>query len=120
MSAPRDANWIAARARAIGMFLGDAFEKVVHETVALLTSVMHSDLASFEAHLIDIKERQEKIDSGIAALLLEALSNKQIQAATGVPKTTICNRLAAMSQRCGARNRVGLALALQREATASG
>ena len=63
---------------------------------------------------------RDHIDSGIAALLLEALSNKQIQAATGVPKTTICNRLAAMSQRCGARNRVGLALALQREATASG
>ena len=53
------------------MFLGDAFEKVVHGTVALLTSVMHSDLASFEAHLIDIKERQEKIDSGIAALSIQ-------------------------------------------------
>lgn len=63
---------------------------------------------------------RDHVDSGIAALLLEALSNKQIQAATGVPKTTICNRLAAMSQRCGARNRVGLALALQREAMASG
>jgi hypothetical protein len=53
------------------MFLGDAFEKVVHETVALLTSVMHSDLASFESHLIDIKDRQAKIESGIAALSLQ-------------------------------------------------
>jgi hypothetical protein len=68
VSTPRDASWIATRARAIGMFLGDSFEKVVHETVALLTSVMHSDLASFETHLLDIKERQTAIENGITAL----------------------------------------------------
>lgn len=84
MSERRDGSKIAARAAAIGLFLGDAVEKAIHEVVALLNSVMHSDLASFEQHLLDIIERQEKIDSGIAALSLqvaELLARDKVRAA---------------------------------------
>jgi hypothetical protein len=68
VSERRDGSKIAARAAAIGLFLGDAVEKAIHEVVALLNSVMHSDLASFEQYLLDIIERQAKIEGGIAAL----------------------------------------------------
>lgn len=71
MSDRRDGTWIATRAQAIGIFLGDAVEKGIRETVALLNSVMHSDLAAFEHHLLDIKARQTAIEDGIAALGLQ-------------------------------------------------
>jgi len=63
---------------------------------------------------------RDHIDSGIAAMLLEEKSNKQMVAATGVPNTTINHRLLAMSRRAGARTRVGLALALQRQLWSEG
>lgn len=68
MSERRDGSKIATRAAAIGLFLGDAVEKAIHEVVALLNSVMHSDLAGFEHHLLDIINRQTKIEDAIAAL----------------------------------------------------
>lgn len=58
---------------------------------------------------------RDYIDSGIAAMLLEAKGNKAIVAATGIPNTTINHRLVAMAKRAGVKGRVGLALALQRQ-----
>jgi DNA-binding NarL/FixJ family response regulator len=52
-------------------------------------------------------------DSAIAALLLEAKSDKQISAATGMQRGEIHKRLINMRKRCAAPNRVGLALALR-------
>ena len=59
-------------------------------------------------------------DTGIAALLLDALSDKQIAAATGMTCASIHKRLVHMRKRAGVANRVGLALKLQSIVMAEG
>lgn len=84
MTDRRDGNWIAARAQAIGISVGDMATATVQDAVALLTSVMHSDLNGFERHLLDIIERQGKIEGALAALaaqVAELLARDRARAA---------------------------------------
>lgn len=71
MSERRDGNWVAARAQAIGITVGDLVAATVRDVVALLNSVMHHDLASFEQHLLDIKTEQAATRGALAALAQE-------------------------------------------------
>ena len=68
MKERRDANALHQRIASTAQLAGDGAEKFLQETLALLDSVLHSDLASFERHLLDILGRQTKIENGIAAL----------------------------------------------------
>ena len=70
------------------------------------------------AHLRAQQERQCGIvrtlsESGIAALILDALPDKTISAATGISMGMISYHINAMMKRAGVKNRVGLALALR-------
>ena len=70
------------------------------------------------AHLRAQHERQLGIvrtirEAGIAALILDALPDKTISAATGIPVGTIGNTITVLMRRAGVKNRVGLALALK-------
>ena len=56
------------------------------------------------------------IHSGVAACILDAMSDDAISAATGAHPATVQRVLADLKWAYGAKNRVGLALALQREA----
>ena len=66
------------------------------------------------------RERQQAkalpIDAGIAACLLDAMTTKESARALGVCLDWVEKREQSMRKRYGARNRVALAMALQREA----
>ena len=73
------------------------------------------------AHLRAQQERDLGIvrtlsESGIAALILDALPDKTISSATGISMCMITYHIHAMMKRAGVKNRVGLALALQEQA----
>ena len=53
-------------------------------------------------------------DSAVAACLLDAMCDKEIAGAMGVALKSVQNRIWLIKRRTNARNRVGLALALQR------
>jgi DNA-binding NarL/FixJ family response regulator len=56
--------------------------------------------------------------TGAAACLLDAMENKEMARALGVSRGTTDRYVAQLARRYGARNRVALALALQREVMA--
>lgn len=58
----------AGRARAIAILVGDMAERIIHESVALLHSVTHADLASFLRRLDATQQRQNEADAALAAL----------------------------------------------------
>lgn len=69
-------------------------------------------------HIRAQQERQLGIvrtvnESGIAAMILEAMPDKKITACTGIPSGSIRNTITVMMRRAGVTNRVGLALALR-------
>jgi predicted fused transcriptional regulator/phosphomethylpyrimidine kinase len=55
------------------------------------------------------------IHSGVAACILDAMTDDAIVAATGATRTTVERAVADLKWTYGAKNRVALALALQRE-----
>jgi len=56
--------------------------------------------------------------TGAAACLLDALEGKEMARALGVSRWTVDRYVAQLSRRYGARNRVALALALERDTCA--
>ena len=59
--------------------------------------------------------RIEAIHSGVAACILDAMTDDAIVAATGATRATVERVVSDLKWTYGATNRVGLALALQRE-----
>ncbi len=65
------------------------------------------------AHLAENKPLTPT-QSGVAACVLDALTNTEIAAAMGRKRPTVERHLEALMRRFGARNRVQLALILER------
>jgi DNA-binding CsgD family transcriptional regulator len=65
------------------------------------------------AHLADAKPLTP-VQTGIAACVLDALTNAEIAAAMGRTRPTVERHLEALMRKFGARNRVQLALILER------
>lgn len=53
-------------------------------------------------------------ESGVVACLLDGLDFKQTVKATGLSERTVCKHMISLRQRLGAKNRVDLALKLDR------
>ena len=64
----RDGNRIHERIRAIALMVGDAIEKFLHETLALLDSVTRSDIASFIERMDVMQKTQDGARSALDAL----------------------------------------------------
>ena len=71
MSTRRDADQLHTRIQAVGLFVADAIEKLLHESLALLNSVTHADLASFLVSLDEIQTTQAQIRAGLDALTIQ-------------------------------------------------
>lgn len=63
-----DALKLQERIRAIALLFGDAHERVLHEMLALLSSVTHADLAAFTADLIADREARQALLDAVNAL----------------------------------------------------
>lgn len=68
MTTHQHAAELHERIRAVGLLAGDGVERLLRDSLALLNSVTHADLASFLARLDAIQVEQGQIHAALDAL----------------------------------------------------
>lgn len=67
------------RAQAMALLARDAAERVIQETVALLNSVVHADIAAFIRMMDDTRQAQQQLQGAVTALAEQNLQTAAAQ-----------------------------------------